>query len=271
MRAPGTAEVVVGPGHRAPAAPPRPAGRDSRSAPPAVDGAQDHRVARLGELAHLAGHAGPVAQDRLPPPALDQRARRGPRPSGPGTPRPPSVPASRRSKGACSRGASTAVLEAPGGGQGVGQGRLLVEQLGGPVAHPPGLDQDDQGVVAQQVAEELLALRPATGSHDSMPSNCSPSAMPVPLVAAPGCGAHQPGGPLAHGRRRRPARGSRTARPGRGRRWSAGRPRRSGSAGRPRRPTGRCAPARRRSTGTRRRSRPGRPARRGARPIDSRR
>ena len=37
------------------------------------------------------------------------------------------------------------------------------------------------------------------GSHDSMPSNCWPSAMPVPLVAAPGRAAHEGGGPFAHG------------------------------------------------------------------------
>ena len=48
---------------------------------------------------------------------------------------------------------------APRLGQGAGQGRLLVEQLGGPVAHAAGLDQQHQGVGGQQVDEQVLVGR----------------------------------------------------------------------------------------------------------------
>ena len=44
----------------------------------------------------------------------------------------------------------------PGLGQGAGQGRLLLEQLGGPVAHAARLDQQHQGVGGQEVDEQVL-------------------------------------------------------------------------------------------------------------------
>ena len=54
--------------------------------------------------------------------------------------------ASSRSNGRCRRGNSS-LAGAPGLGQGAGQGGLLVQQLGGPVPHAAGLDQQDQGAV----------------------------------------------------------------------------------------------------------------------------
>ena len=200
-------------------------------------------------------------------PRLSTRGTSGP--SAVGTSehdRAPACAARRRSKGAWSRGASTAVLEAPRVGQGVGQGRLLVEQLGGPVPDPAGLDQDARG--RRRPAGRRRSSSPSTsqGSHDSMPSNCWPSASrshcwrpqgAVPTRAAARSAAW----------RRRPTSSRQPNSSTRSRssveRWSADVE--AGRAGRPRRPTGRCGPARRRSRGTRRRCRPARPARRGAR------
>ena len=88
----------------------------------------------------------------------------------------------------------------------------------------------------------------------------------LPLLAAPRLGRSS-----SAARRRTSSSGS-SSRAGEdldrrpGRRSTAGRSPRSRTADRPRRPTGRCAPGRRRWTGTRRRSTPGRPARPGARP-----
>ena len=89
-------------------------------------------------------------------------------------------------------------LEPPGAGQGVGQGRLLVEQLAGPVPDPAGLDQHHQGVVAQQVGDQLLGIGQPRKPR-LHPVELVPVGQSVPLVAAPGCRADQAGGPLAHG------------------------------------------------------------------------
>ena len=47
-------------------------------------------------------------------------------------------------------------VESPGAGQGIGQRRLLVEELTGPVPDPTGLDQHHQGVITEQVGDQLL-------------------------------------------------------------------------------------------------------------------
>ena len=110
-------------------------------------------------------------------------------------------------------GCVPARLEPPGRGQGVGQGRLLVEQLGRPVAHPPGLDQDHLGVVAEQVGAGAPRRRPATAATTPCRRTARRRRCGSHWWRPHGALGHQAGGPLAHGARRRPAPGSRTARP----------------------------------------------------------
>ena len=197
-------------------------------------------------------------------PRLSTAGTSGPSAEGTRETTPAPVPVSRRSKGTWSRGAPAPGLEPPGGGQGIGQGGLLLEELAGPVPDPAGLDQHHQGVVAQQVGDQLLGVgqprQPRLHAVELVAVG-----QPVPLVAPPRSRSHQAGRPLCAWPRRPPARGSRTARPGRGHRSIVGRRRRIGSAGPPRRPTGRSGPVRRRWTGRRRRCRRGRPTRPGAR------
>ena len=154
---------------------------------------------------------------------------------------------SSRSKGRCRRGNARAVgrvrRHAPGGGQGLGQGVLLVEQLDGPVPDAARLDQHDLGVGGQQVGEQLLVGR----SHGSQRLHAVEDlalGQPLPLGPAPRLG-RRPGRPPGPGPRRsgRSSRHPKIDRPVEVGRPSAGRRRRTRSAGRPRRPRGRCAPA----------------------------
>ena len=84
---------------------------------------------------------------------------------------------------------------APRLGQGAGQGGLLVEQLGGPVAHAPGLDQQHQGVGGQEVDEQVLV-----GGEPRQPGlhavEDQALAEALPLLAPPRRLADQPAGPL---------------------------------------------------------------------------
>ncbi len=193
----GRREVVVRPGHRHEQAlpgqqPGQPVGGTGGR------GAQHHRVARPGQRADLSGQAGPVAQDRLPPPALDQ-GHVGPLGRGHeghhGGVRPGEEPVEGRVQ---PRGVDP-VLESPGVGQGVGQGGLLVEQLRRPVADPAGLDQHHLGVVAQQVGQEFLGVdQPGQPRLHAVELLAVGDA--VPLVTAPRGRGHQPGRTFPHGR-----------------------------------------------------------------------
>ena len=147
-----------------------------------------------------------------------------------------------------------------------GQRRLLVEQLGGPVAHAAGLDQQDLGVGGQQVGEERARRRRATAARTpcrrrSCPRRGAPTARGPTGRHRRGCGR-----PLGDRPRRRAAPGSRRARrTSRSAcdRWSPTENSVSRSTSSPHRSmrTGPSAVA-----GRRRRSSPARPARRGARP-----
>ena len=119
---------------------------ERRSAPPGRRRAQHHRVVRPRPAPAT------WAASLAPSPRMGSHPRRSTR----GTSGPSAVGTSETTAGrrpgqqpvegdVQPRGVVT-LLEAPGGGQGVGQRRLLLEQLTGPVPHPPGLDQDDQGV-----------------------------------------------------------------------------------------------------------------------------
>ena len=170
---------------------------DSRSAPPRRRGAQHHRVTGPHQTGHLGGQLGPVPQDGLPAPRLHQRDVRalgGGDQRDDAGPRPGQQPV----EGDVQPRGVVALLEAPRGGQGVGQGRLLLQQFAGPVPHPPGLDQDDQGVRAQQVADELLGVG-QPGQPRLHAVELVAVGQPVPLVATPRLGPDQAGGPVTHG------------------------------------------------------------------------
>ena len=145
----------------------------------------------------LAGQLGPVPEDRLPAPALDLGDVRalGRRDQGE---HPGRGVGQQAVEGDVQAGGTGPGVESPGGGQGIGQRRLLVEQLAGPVPDPAGLDQHHQGVVAQQVGDQLLGVgqprQPRLHAVELVAVG-----QPVPLVAAPRRGAHQAGGPLPHG------------------------------------------------------------------------
>ena len=172
-------------------------GQDAREAlrTPVGRRAQHHRVAGPGEGGDLRGQLGTVPEDRLPPPALhrrhvralrrrNQRDHAGVRPGQ--QPVEWDVEARRPAP----------ALEAPGGRQRVGQGRLLVEQLAGTVPDPAGLDQDDDGIVPQQVADQLLGVgQPRQPRLHAVELVAVGEALP--LVAPPRCRPHQLGRPPA--------------------------------------------------------------------------
>ncbi len=264
MRAPGPAadRSSSGPatGTSIPSSARRP---DRRSAPPSVEAHSATAYPASASARTWAAMRVAVAQDRLPPPALDLGDVRT---SAVGTRETTAAPvrASIRSKGTCSRGASTPSASPQVSASASASADSSSSSSAARSRTRRGSTRTTSGVVTEQVADELLALHqprePRLHAVELLGVGDA-----VPLVAAPGRAAHEGRRPVRAWPRRPPARGSRTARPVRGPRPTAGRPRRTGSAGRPRRPTGRCGPARRPSTGTRRRCRPGRPARPGAR------
>ena len=106
----------------------------------------------------------------------------GPRPSRAARrPGPRSQRAAGRSRGADAGKPAAAerrrrVRRPPGLGERGRERRLLVEDLDGTVAHPPGLDEHDAVGVAEQVGDEAFAGS-SHGRKDSRPSKTSPSAM----------------------------------------------------------------------------------------------
>ena len=86
---------------------------------------------------------------------------------------------------------------APGLGQRGGQVGLLVEEVGGAVAHAARLEQQHERVVAHQVEEHVLALgeprQPALHALEDLALR-----EPLPLLAAPRLQRDEPLGPLAH-------------------------------------------------------------------------
>ena len=235
MRAPGVVRSTAGASTRPTARPPgRTTGTtscssarmpDSRSAPPAVDGAQHHRVARRPPDRPPGRPAWPRPPGWAPSPAtVDQRDVRA---LGGGDQR---DDAGRRlgqqpvEGDVQPRGVVALASRPPGGGQGVGQGRLLVEQLAGPVPHPPGLDQDDQGVRHPAGRRRARSRSASHGQPRLHAVELVAVGQPLPLVAAPRLGPDQARPPAPAWPRRRPARGSRTARRRRRssmERWSA--------------------------------------------------
>ena len=137
-----------------------------RSALPRPSAQIDDTVAGAGELAEAAGEAGVVAEHGRPPSGHEGRrlgavsrrqqggeagARAGEQPvkgeveAGDGL---------RRDRPGCSLRPLTG--RHPGGGERFRQRRLLLDQLGRPVAHPAGLDEHDAGVRVEEVGEEAL-------------------------------------------------------------------------------------------------------------------
>ena len=108
-------------------------------------GAEDDRVPVADEGGDLAGQLGSVAEDGLPSPALHQwdvrPLGRGHQGDDPGR-----GAGQEAVEGDVQAGCAVTGLEPPRTGQGVGQRRLLVEQLAGPVADPAGFDQHHQRV-----------------------------------------------------------------------------------------------------------------------------
>ncbi len=87
-------------------------------------------------------------------------------------------------------------VRAPGLGQRAGEGRLLVKQLRGPVAHAPGLDQDDEGVGGEEVDEQvLLGRQPGQPGLHAVEDEALAEALP--LLAPPRRLTYQTAGPPA--------------------------------------------------------------------------
>ena len=89
------------------------------------------------------------------------------------------------------------VARPPRLGQRAGEVVLLGQQVGSPVPHPPGLDQQHLGVGRQQVGEQAL-LRGEPREPRLHPVEDETLAQALPLLAAPRLIAHQGGGPLPH-------------------------------------------------------------------------
>ena len=168
-----------------------------------------------------------VADHRVPADGARPSRRPGPRARCVTDPRPARRCArSRRSK-AGAGGATAVVARAPRRGQRCGQVGLLGEDLGGPVAHAPGLDQQ----------------RPGRRRRGGRTATCSPSVeprqprlhavedqalgQPLPLLAAPRLVADELRRPARAPRRWAAARGTGRSRRARRRRSSAGRRRRT--------------------------------------------
>ncbi len=160
-------------------------------------GGHHQLVALAHKVGHLAGEAVGVAHDRVPAPGLDSddvgalgRAGDGPRRGG--------GVGQEAIEGEVEAGPlrflPVGLGRAPGGGQAGGQRRLLVEQVGGPVAHPAGLDQKDEGVGSEQVEEGVVA-----GGEPRQPRlhalEDGALGQPLPLLPAPRLGTHQLGRP----------------------------------------------------------------------------
>ena len=81
--------------------------------------------------------------------------------------------------------------------QRLGEVVLLGEQVDGPVAHPPWLDEDDLGGGGQHVGEQLVGVdeprQPALHAVEQ-----GALGEPLPLLAAPRLGADELGGPGPH-------------------------------------------------------------------------
>ena len=79
-------------------------------------------------------------------------------------------------------------------GQRAGEVVLLGEEVGGPVAHAPGLDEEHLGAGRQQVGEEALVGRePRQPGLHAVEDQALGE--PLPLLATPGLVAHQLGRP----------------------------------------------------------------------------
>ncbi len=88
-------------------------------------------------------------------------------------------------------------LEPPGPGQRIGQSGLLVGQLLGPLADPPGLDHDDHRILGEQVGDDLLVRgQPREPRLHAVEQGTVGQLLP--LVATPRCRAHQRGRDAAH-------------------------------------------------------------------------
>ena len=132
-------------------------GRHALGAAAAV-GADDHPVAGTGELAEASGEAGGVAEHRRPARGLERH-----RPGAPGNGE------HRRELGACALqepvesevqpghpGGGVGRLESPRRRQALGERHLLVEDLGGTVTQPPGLEEHDPGALVEEIREQML-------------------------------------------------------------------------------------------------------------------
>jgi hypothetical protein len=154
-----------------------PVGRDHDREPPAQ------------EVAHLAGEAGGVAEHRVPATGLD-RGRVGM--VGGRYDRPRRRPGAGQQ--AVERQVETGPLPVgrrpPSLGERRGEGGLLLGQLGGPVAHPPGLDQKHLGIGAHQVEQGVLAVGEPRQPR-LHPVEGEALGQSLPLVPPPRLGRHQ--------------------------------------------------------------------------------
>ena len=103
---------------------------------------------------------------------------------------------SSRSVSACRRGKATSGSRAHVLASAAGEVVLLGEQVVGPVAHPPRLDEHDLGGRRQHVGEQLSSSM-SHGSQLSMPSKRAPSASRSHCSRPHGSLADQLGGPGA--------------------------------------------------------------------------
>ena len=95
-------------------------------------------------------------------------------------------------------GSVLAGIEPPCGGQSIGQRRLLLQQLAGTVTDPARLDQDHQGVIAQEVGHQFLGLH-QPGQPRLHPVELLTVGQSFPLMPAPRRGTDQRGRLFAHG------------------------------------------------------------------------
>ena len=93
-------------------------------------------------------------------------------------------------------------LCAPSGSQRTGQVSLFVGDLHRPLAHPPGLEQQDLGASGQEVDEEMLV-----GGQPREPRlhavEAEALSQPLPRFSPPGLGVPQCGGPVSDLERRK--------------------------------------------------------------------
>ena len=87
------------------------------------------------------------------------------------------------------------LIDAPRDGEGTGQRRLLVVQLGGPVAHPPRIDEHHPAAVTQEIGQHPFVIpqpwQPRLHTVEQLPLG-----QPLPLGPTPRCLPHQVPGPL---------------------------------------------------------------------------